>query len=49
MTELKVGVIGCGKHAESHFEEIKKEKRLHLAAISELDSKRREEICSINQ
>ena len=27
MTELKVGVIGCGKHAESHFEEIKKEKR----------------------
>ena len=43
MTELKVGVIGCGKHAQSHFEEIKKEKRLHLAAISELDSKRREE------
>ena len=42
MLELKVGVIGCGGHAESHFREIADEPRLHLAAIAEIDPERRE-------
>ena len=42
MVELKVGVIGCGNHAESHFREIAAEPRLHLAAIAELDPERLE-------
>ena len=42
MLELKVGVIGCGSHAESHFQEIADEPRLHLAAIAEIDPERRE-------
>ena len=42
MTELKVGVIGCGGHAQTHFQEIKEEKRLHLAAIAEINPERRE-------
>ena len=43
MTELKVGVIGCGKHAESHFKEIAAEPRLHLSAIAEINPDRRNE------
>ena len=42
MTKLKVGVIGCGRHAQTHFQEIKEDKRLHLAAIAEINSERRE-------
>ena len=42
MAELKVGVVGCGNHAESHFREIAGEPRLHLAAIAELDPERLE-------
>ena len=42
MSELKVGVVGCGGHAESHFREIADEPRLHLAAIAEIDPERLE-------
>ena len=42
VTELKVGVVGCGGHAESHFREIADEPRLHLAAIAEIDPERLE-------
>ncbi len=41
-SELQVGVIGCGSHAESHFREIAEEPRLRLAAIAEIDTERRE-------
>lgn len=41
MDELNVGVIGCGRHARSHFEMIAAEPRVHLAAIAELDDDRR--------
>ncbi len=40
MAELKVGVIGCGGHARTHFEMINQDPRLHLAAIAELDETR---------
>ena len=49
MTELKVGVIGCGRHSESHFEEIKKDQRLHLSAIAEVDPERLEESASTHK
>lgn len=39
--ELKVGVIGCGGHAQSHFAMIKAEPRLKLIAIAEVDEQRR--------
>ena len=42
MSQLKVGVIGCGGHAESHFTEIAQEPRLHLAAIADIDPDRLE-------
>ena len=42
MKELKVGVIGCGGHAQSHFRMIADEPRLHLAAIAEFDQERLE-------
>lgn len=41
--ELKVGVIGCGGHAQSHFAMIKAEPRMKLVAIAELDEARRAE------
>lgn len=41
--ELKVGVIGCGGHAQSHFAMIKAEPRLKLVAIAEIDETRRAE------
>ena len=40
-TDLKVGVIGSGGHAQSHFAMIKAEPRMHLEAIAELDEERR--------
>ena len=49
MTELKVGVIGCGRHSESDFEEIKKDQRLHLSAIAEVDPERLEESASTHK
>jgi len=41
--ELKVGVIGCGGHAQSHFAMIKAEPRMKLVAIAELNETRRAE------
>ena len=49
MTELKVGVIGCGGHAQTHFHEIKEEKRLHLAAVAEIDPERREKAVQMHK
>lgn len=43
MDELRVGVIGCGGHARSHFEMIAAEPRVRLIAIAELDDQRRAE------
>ncbi len=43
MDELRVGVIGCGGHARSHFEMIAAEPRVRLVAIAELDDQRRAE------
>ena len=43
MDELRVGVIGCGRHAQSHFEMIATEPRVRLAAVAELDDDRRAE------
>lgn len=40
MDKLRVGVIGCGGHAQIHFGMIAAEPRLHLAAIAEIDPKR---------
>ena len=40
MTDLKVGVIGCGGHAQSHFSMIKNEPRMTLVAIAEIDDDR---------
>ena len=42
MTDLKVAVIGCGKHAQSHFRMIADEPRLKLVGIAELDDERRQ-------
>ncbi len=42
MAELKVGVIGCGEHAESHFAMIASEPRMALTAVAEIDSERLE-------
>lgn len=47
--ELKVGVIGCGGHAQSHFAMIKAEPRLKLVAIAEIDETRRAEAKAKNQ
>ncbi len=41
--ELKVGVIGCGGHAQSHFAMIKAEPRMKLVAIAEVNEQRRAE------
>lgn len=41
MDELRVGVIGCGGHARSHFEMIAAEPRVRLVALAELDDERR--------
>jgi len=40
MDKLRVGVIGCGGHAQIHFGMIAAEPRLHLAGIAEIDPKR---------
>ena len=41
MDELRVGVIGCGGHARSHFEMIAAEPRVRLVALAEIDDERR--------
>lgn len=41
MDGLRVGVIGCGRHAQSHFAMIVAEPRVSLAAIAEIDDDRR--------
>ncbi len=38
--ELKVGVIGCGGHAQTHFAMIKNEPRMRLIAIAEIHEER---------
>ena len=40
MADLKVAVIGCGGHAQSHFRMIADEERLQLVGIAELDEER---------
>ncbi len=40
MTDLKVGVIGCGGHAQDHFAMLKAEPRMVLIAIAEIDEER---------
>ena len=47
MDELRVGVIGCGGHARSHFEMIAAEPRVRLVALAELDDERREEAAQL--
>ena len=47
MDELRVGVIGCGGHARSHFEMIAAEPRVRLVAIAELDDERRAETAQL--
>ena len=47
MNELRVGVIGCGGHARSHFEMIAAEPRVRLVAIAELDDERRAEVAQL--
>ena len=47
MDELRVGVIGCGGHARSHFEMIAAEPRVRLVALAELDDRRREETAQL--
>ncbi|MCZ6677933.1 MAG: Gfo/Idh/MocA family oxidoreductase, partial [Candidatus Poribacteria bacterium] len=42
MAELRVGVIGCGGHAQSHFAMIKDEPRMQLIAVAEISEERRE-------
>jgi predicted dehydrogenase len=42
MAELKVGVIGCGGHAQSHFKMIKGESRMQLIAVAEINEERLE-------
>ena len=37
MDKLRVGVIGCGGHAQIHFQMIAAEPRLHQAGIAEID------------
>jgi predicted dehydrogenase len=41
MNPLKIAVIGCGGHAQSHFRMIANEPRLELTAIAELNEQRR--------
>ena len=43
MEELKVGIIGCGGHAQGHFAMVKDEPRMRLVAIAEIDAERRAE------
>ena len=43
MEHLNAAVIGCGGHAQSHFEMIAAEPRLRLAAVAEIDSDRLEQ------
>jgi len=40
MAELKVGVIGCGGHAQSHLKMIQDEPRMQLMAVAEIDEER---------
>ena len=47
MDHLRVGVIGCGGHARSHFEMIAAEPRVRLVAIAELDDERRAEVAQL--
>ncbi|MCY4527709.1 MAG: Gfo/Idh/MocA family oxidoreductase [Chloroflexi bacterium] len=47
MDDLRVGVIGCGGHARSHFEMIAAEPRVRLVALAELDDRRREETAQL--
>ncbi|MYE87578.1 Gfo/Idh/MocA family oxidoreductase [Candidatus Poribacteria bacterium] len=43
MADLKVGVIGCGGHAQGHFAMIKDEPRMELISVAEIDDQRLEQ------
>ena len=43
MADLKVGVIGCGGHAQGHFAMIKDEPRMQLISVAEIDDQRLEQ------
>lgn len=47
MDDLRVGVIGCGGHARSHFEMIAAEPRVRLVALAELADERRAEAAQL--
>jgi virulence factor len=40
MADLRVAVIGCGGHAQTHFRQIAADPRLQLVAIAEIDDDR---------
>ena len=42
MAELKVGIIGCGGHAQGHFAMVKGEPRMELIAAAEINEERLE-------
>jgi len=37
MSELRVGIIGAGGHAQSHFRMIQDEPEMALVAVADLD------------
>ncbi len=47
--DLRVGVIGCGGHAQSHFAMIKADPRLQLVAVAEIDEARRNQAQTAHQ
>ena len=49
MDQLNAAVIGCGKHAGSHFRMIADEPRVRLAAIAEIDPQRLERAAAEHQ
>jgi len=44
MKPLKVGIIGAGGHAQSHFSMVIKEQEMDLVAVAELDKERLESV-----
>ena len=40
MSELRVGIIGAGGHAQSHFRMIQDEPEMALVAVADLDPER---------
>ena len=40
MSDLKVGIIGCGRHAQGHFAMVKGEPRMQLIALADINEER---------